>query len=306
MKVLVAGGTGVVGQQLVPLLLEEGHDVVTLAGSSTRASSQPADTIVANALDRDSVVAAVGRVDPDAVIQLLTAIPRRIRPRNFARDMATTNRLRSEGTRHLLAAAPTARLITQGVAFLYEPAPGLASEARPLWETGPRPIRPVVEALRTAEQLTLDAGGAVLRFGHLYGPHTHLAHDGDFTDQVRRGRMPLVAGGASVFSFTHTADAARAVVTALRNEAHGIYNVDDDEPAPLEVWLPEFARLLGAPSPRRVPGWAASLLGGSWGRAYLGSLVGADNRRATEELGWRPSRSSWRGGFPEMLNRVGA
>jgi nucleoside-diphosphate-sugar epimerase len=301
MKVLVAGGTGVIGQQLIPLLLDEGYDVVALARSDNRASNIPVATVVADALNSGSVSTAVRSVAPDAVINLLTAIPQRLRPRRFASDMASTNRLRNEGTRALIAAAPNAQVITQSVAFLYRPAPGLAAEHRELWTDGPTALRAVIHALRTAELLTLDAGGAVLRFGHLYGPQTHFSRDGAFTTQVRAGRMPLVNGSSSVFSFTHTTDAARAVVAALGKKAMGTYNIVDDEPVPIDVWLPEFASLLGAPEPKHVPGWLATIMGGSWGRAYLTSLVGADNRRASEELLWRPSWPSWSEGFRALM-----
>ena len=302
MKVLVAGGTGVIGQQLIPMLIAEGYDAVALASSRTRAARLPVNTIVSNALNSDAVATAVRRVAPDVVVHLLSAIPQRIRPRKFISDMSPTNRLRVEGTRNLLTAAPDARLITQSVAFLYQPlSGGLAAEDRELWVDGPKPVRPVVHALKAAERLTLDAGGAVLRFGHLYGPETHLGWEGDFTEQVRAGRMPLVSSGSSVFSFTHTADAAGAIVAALGEEATGIYNIVDDDPAPISTWLPEFAHILDAPRPRKVPGWAATLAGGSWGRAYLTSLTGADNSRARDDLLWRPSWRSWRDGFREML-----
>jgi nucleoside-diphosphate-sugar epimerase len=302
MRVLVAGATGVIGRQLVPLLTETGHDVVALARGRTRADAVAAELVTVDALDRSALTAAVRKAAPDAIVHLLTAIPQTLDPRRFADEMAPTNRLRSEATANLVAAAGSARLLTQGVAFAYRPgSPGRASEDHPLWDDGPKPFRPAVQALRTAEELTAQVGGTVLRFGHLYGPGTPFAADGVLVDRLRAGRMPIVGDGGAVFSFTHTRDAATAVVAALDADRTGTFNVVDDDPAPVRRWLPYLARLAGAPAPRRVPRLAARLAAGSWGVAYLTALVGADNARARRELAWRPSFSTWREGFSREL-----
>ena len=194
------------------------------------------------------------------IVNLLTAIPCDIEPRRIARQMAMTNRLRSEGTANLVAAANGARFVSESLAYVYDPAGGsFADEDRPLWTNGPKPFRPVVNAVAELERLTDDAGGTVLRLGHLYGPGTAFAPDGAFVEQVAAGRAPVVGSGNAMFSFVHTHDAATAIVAVLDKPASGALNVVDDEPAYIREWLPELARLIGAPQPKHVPvalaGW---------------------------------------------------
>jgi nucleoside-diphosphate-sugar epimerase len=292
MRVLVAGGTGVIGRRLVPLLGAVGHEVVPL---------RRADVDV---LDADAVRRFVGEVEPDAVVSMLTAIPATLQPRKLASQFALTNRLRTEGTRNLLAAAPGARFIAQGLAYAYQPADGLAGEDAPLWTTRtPKPFAPVLDAL--IEQERLASAGLVLRLGHLYGPGSAFDVDGSFTQQVRAGKVPLVGGGHAVFSFTHADDAATAVIAALDKPAvTGVLNIVDDTPVRLAAWLPEVARMLGARPPRVAPAALARLAVGGWGVAYLNELRGADNARARLRLDWRPRHPSWAEGFAEELARV--
>ncbi|WP_033262379.1 NAD-dependent epimerase/dehydratase family protein [Amycolatopsis vancoresmycina] len=300
MKVLVAGATGVVGRRVVPPLVAAGHEVLALARPGRARRVAPgAEVLVADALDRDGVRAAVRQAAPDTVVNLLTAIPAEPDPKHLARDLAVTNRLRTEGTRNLLAAAGDARVISQGLAYGYQPDAGPAGEDAPLWRAGPPPqFVPVLAALMELERLTTRAGGLVLRLGHLYGPGTTFAGDGRFTRQVRAGRVPLAGGGHAVFSFTHADDAAAAVTAAVdRDVVTGVLNIVDDEPAPVHDWLPDLARLLGAPAPRKVPAAVARLAVGSWGVAFLNRLRGADNARARLRLGWRPRFSSVAEGF---------
>lgn len=307
MRVLVAGATGVLGRQLLPLLATAGHEVAGLARS---AAEQPGATMMAvDALDRAAVGQAVRDAKPDAVINMLTAIPADINPRRLARDFELTNRLRTEGTRNLLAAAESAgvqRVISQGLAYAYEPdGPGPADEDAPLWKQPPRPFVPVLAALRELERRTTDSGGSVVRFGHLYGPGTIYAHDGSFARQVRAGKIPLVGGGTAVFSFTHVQDAAAAVLAALARDGHPggsrVLNVVDDHPAPMSEWLPYLATLLDAPEPKRVPAMLARLAVGPWGIAFMTRLRGADNARAKRSLDWAPRYPSWRAGFTAEL-----
>jgi nucleoside-diphosphate-sugar epimerase len=289
MRVLVAGATGVIGGNLVPLLRAAGHDVVAM-------SRRPAHGIVAaDALDREAVRRAVRDAAPDVVVNMLTAIPAALDPRHLARDFALTNRLRTEGTRNLIEAAGGARIISQGLAYAYQPAPGLADEDQPLWTSHtPKQFVPVLAALIELERLTVAAGGLVLRFGHLYGPGTAYAPDGSFAAQVRAGKVPLVGGGHAVFSFTHTADAAGAVVAALDRGAPGrILNVVDDTPVPLHDWLPAYAQLVGGPAPKPAPAPIARLIVGGWGVAFMNRLRGADNARARKELDWTPRHPSF-------------
>ncbi|WP_103349332.1 NAD(P)-dependent oxidoreductase [Amycolatopsis sp. CA-128772] len=302
MKVLVAGATGVVGGRVVPLLAAAGHDVLALARPGRdRAplAAAGAEVLVADALDRDGVRATVRRAAPDVVVNLLTAIPAEPDPKHLARDLAPTGRLRTEGTRNLLDAAGEARVISQSLAYGYQPDDGPAAEDDPLWRAGPPPqFAPVLAALIELERLTTRAGGLVLRLGHLYGPGTAFAGDGAFTRQVRAGRVPLAGGGRAVFSFTHADDAAAAVTAAVdRDAVTGVLNIVDDEPAPLHDWLPAWARLLDAPAPRRIPAAVARLAVGSWGVAFLNRLRGAGNARARLRLGWRPRFPSVAEGF---------
>lgn len=298
MRVLVAGATGVIGRQLVPLLTQVGHEVIALSRSGRARSLPGVQEVAADALDRTALTSAVRRVAPDAVVHLLTAIPHQLDPRRFAVQMAATNRLRTEATANLVAAAGDVRLVSQGLAYAYRPAGGSpADEDRPLWTDGPKPFRPAARALVDLERMTAEVGGVVLRFGHLYGPGTAFAPDGSFTAQVRAGKVPIVGDGGSVFSFTHTHDAATAIVAALEKPVTGALNIVDDDPAPMREWLPEVARVLGTRAPKRVPTVLARLGVGAWGVAYMTGLVGADNRRARRLLDWRPGHPSWRTGL---------
>jgi nucleoside-diphosphate-sugar epimerase len=310
MRILVAGATGVIGRQLVPVLTAAGHEVIGLA---KRDPGVPVGThvrmVIADALDGPAVTAAVRRANPDAVVNMLTAIPARINPRRMARDFALTNRLRTAGTRHLLSAAAETgvrRVIAQGLAYGYDPAgDGPADEDQPLWRHPPAQFAPNLRALIELEQRTRDAGGLVLRLGHLYGPGTIYAPDGSFAEQVRARQVPLVGGGTSVFSFTHTYDAATAVLAALDSDATGVLNIVDDDPATVATWLPVLATMLAAPQPRRVPSALARLAVGGWGVAFMTQLRGADNTHARRTLNWRPQYGSWRDGFAhELRTRV--
>jgi nucleoside-diphosphate-sugar epimerase len=304
MKVLVAGASGAIGRQLVPRLAAAGHEVVGLARSASATAALAVD-----ALDRDALVAAVRGVEPDAVVNMLTAIPARLNTHRMTAEFALTNRLRTEGTRNLLDAAEESgvrRIIAQGLAYAYEPGDGLADEETPLWRRPPAPFASTVAALRELEAMTSRAGGTVLRLGHLYGPGTMFAADGSFAADVRAGKVPLAGTGASVFSFVHVADVATAVVATLDHDAPGVLNVVDDDPAPIRDWLPEMAQVLGGPRPRRLPLALVRLAAGGWGAAYLGGLRGADNTRARQVLGWRPRHRSWRAGLAHELTAARA
>ncbi|MEU4347828.1 NAD(P)-dependent oxidoreductase [Streptomyces sp. NPDC023838] len=309
MRVLVAGATGVIGRALVPLLTSVGHDVIGLSRSTGRSAfleGTGARTVVADALDAAALDRAVGEAAPDAVVHLLTAIPPRLNPRGMSKQFALTDRLRTEGTRNLIEAAHSAgarRVISQSVAFGYDPdGAGLANEDTPLWPTPPKPFRRSLDALRELERRTRDAGGLVLRFGHLYGPGTAFDADGQFVRQIMDGKLPLVGGGSATFSFTHVHDAATAVVAALDKNTTGTLNIVDNDPARMSEWVPEVARILGAPAPKRLPVFIARLAVGGWGTAYMTRLRGADNARARLSLDWRPRHTSWRTGLAVELN----
>jgi nucleoside-diphosphate-sugar epimerase len=194
------------------------------------------------------------------------------------------------------------RVITQGLAYAYEPKrPGLATEDEPFWRHPPKQFGPVLAALRELEQLTEEAGGLILRLGHLYGPGTIYAPDGAFVRLVRAGKVPIIGHGTGTFSFTHADDAAGAIAAALDSTVSGALNVVDDEPAQVREWLPVLARLLNAPQPLRVPAALARVAIGSWGVAFMTRLRGADNTNARRVLDWRPKYPSWRQGFAAEL-----
>ena len=301
MRVLLAGATGVIGRQAVPVLGAAGHQVIGLARTSIRLPD--ADVVAADALDPTAVADVVRSAAPDVVVHMLTAIPDPVDPRHLARDLALTNRLRTEGTANLLAAAGGARVIAQGVAYAYDPAgPPVKDEDAPLWRDPPAQFRPVVAALTEQERRVTSAGGLVLRLGHLSGPGSSYAPGGGLTRRLRAGRLPLIGDGAAMFSFIHAHDVATAILAAIEHPtARGVLNIVDDRPTLVHDWLPEMAAMLGAPAPRHIPAWLARLLVGEWGVAYMTGLAGASNIRARQQLDWKPSYSSWRAGLAADL-----
>ena len=309
MRVFVAGASGAIGRVLVPMLIEAGHEVIgtsrTTEGLDTL-HAQGAGAVELDVFDRDAVFAAVRDAAPDAVIHQLTAIPARLDPRRISRDFMMTDRLRTEGTRHLLAAAlqaGAARLLAQSIAFAYAPGPPgtIHGEDDPLMSDPPAQFRRSAAAIAELERLVIGAGGLALRYGYFYGPGTAISRDGSLAREVARRRMPIVGGGGGVWSFIQVADAARATVAALSRGQAGAYNVVDDEPARVSEWLPALAQALGAKPPRSVPAWLARPLAGEYGLLTMTRAQGASNARAKAELGWRPQPASWREGFRTAL-----
>jgi nucleoside-diphosphate-sugar epimerase len=299
MRILVAGASGAIGRQLVPILKSTGHTPIALVHENKEVGGASA-IAEADALDRKAVAAAVAQARPDAIVNLLTAIPQQLNPRRFASQMALTNRLRTVGTANLIAAGADLPLVSASVAFAYAPdrRGGLADEGRRLWTDGPKQFRPAAAALVELERMTVEHGGIVLRMGHLYGPGTMFAAGGSFTEQVRAGKAPIVGDGHGTFSFIHTHDAATAILSAVeRPELSGPLNVVDDVPISTGRWLPLLAEVLAAPKPKRVPAGLARLAVGSWDVAYMNGLVGASNQRARTTLEWRPRFPSVENGF---------
>ncbi len=308
MKVFVAGAGGVIGRRLVPALLAAGHSVDGMTRSAARAGeieAMGATPVVCDALDAAALAAAVAASAPDAVIHQLTAIPQRIDPRRMQRDFVLNDRLRSEGTRNLVAAAGGRPVIAQSIAFSYAPGPPgtLHDEDDPLLAAGDAP--PVyarsAQAVIDLEHSVLGAGGTVLRYGYFYGPGSAWGRDGSGAADVLRRRLPIVGGGAGVWSFVHVDDAASATLCALERGARGVFNVCDDEPACARDWIPAYAAALGAPRPMRVPAWVARPIAGAWGVQAMTRAQGARNARAREQLGWTPRHPSWREGFATAL-----
>lgn len=300
MRVFLAGATGAIGSALTPLLLDSGHEVIGLTRSEQRAArlrDLGAEAVVGDALDADAVTQAVLRSQPEAVIHQLTAIPSRLDPRKAAEALAPTNRLRREGTRNLIAAARAAaasRIVAQSIAFVYSPVGDWIKDEEAALSVHSR-AGGVVEAVLSLERQVLEAGGIVLRFGYFYGPGTQLDTEGQYGELIRRRRLPIVGSGEGRWSFIHVQDAASATLAALERGASGVYNVVDDEPARASEWIPAVAEAMGAKPPRRVPLWAARLFGGGAAVAAMTTQRGASNAKAKRELGWSPSRPSWRG-----------
>jgi nucleoside-diphosphate-sugar epimerase len=254
--------------------------------------------------DEQALRAAMAQASPDAVIHQLTSLPEAL---DF-RDPTTyegTNRLRGEGTRILMDAARAAgagRFVAQSIAFAYVPeGDWVKDEEAPLMTGAPAPFGDGVRTLAAMEDRVTEAGGVVLRYGFFYGPGTYYAIDGSTAKEVRRRRYPIVGGGHGVFSYIHVDDAADATVAAVERGSPGVYNVVDDEPAPMSEWLPVYAEALGAKRPMRVPRFIARLVAGKEAVAFATTLRGASNAKAKRELGWEPRHPSWRQGFGESL-----
>ena len=306
MKVFVAGATGAIGRQLVPRLVEAGHEVHGMTRSASKQQllrAMGAEPAVADALDADQVAQAVARVQPDVIVHELTAIgPMDLR--HFDSAFATTNRLRTQGTDHLLAAGQgvgVERFVAQSFFAAYERTGGpVKSEEDSFGPDPAREMRETVAAIRHVEEAVLAAtwtAGIVLRYGGFYGPGTSLGSDGEQTEAVRQRKFPLVGKGSGVWSFIHIADAAEATVAAVEHGHRGVYNIVDDEPAPIAEWLPVLARTLGARKPMHLPRFVGRLLTGEVGDVMMAELRGASNAKAKRELGWAPTHSSWREGF---------
>ena len=310
MIVLVVGATGAIGRPLVRMLRERGHDVLGTTRSEARTRELQelgARPVVCDALDAESVNRALSRHAPEVVVNELTALSAPLNPRRYMEWLEPTNRLRTEGTRNLAAAAADAvarLLISQSIAFAYGwDGAGLRTEDDPLFDGGLE-FEPAVAALRELEQRTLATpglDGVVLRYGYFYGPRTSYAPDGDIAELVRRRRFPIIGRGTGRFSFVHVDDAAAATVAALERGKPGTYNVVDDEPAGMREWLPYYAEVLGAKRPLRVPLWLARLAAARFIAESAVRLPGASNARAKRELEWTPRCASWRQGFAEAL-----
>jgi nucleoside-diphosphate-sugar epimerase len=309
MRVFVAGASGAIGRQLVPRLVAAGHEVHGMTRSESKRAMLAelgAVPVVADALDPDQVAEAVARARPDVIVHQLTAIPTGLNLRHFDRDFAPTNRLRTEGTDHLLSAGQAVgvrRFVAQGVCAYgaYARAGGpIKSEDDPLDSTPAREMRETLAAIRHLEAAVVGARwteGIVLRYGTFYGPGTSLAPGEEQFELVRRRRFPLVGDGGGVWSFVHVADAADATAAAVEHGTRGVYNVVDDDPAPVAEWLPGLAQQLGAKKPMRVPRFVGRLFAGEVGVTMMTEVRGASNAKAKRELGWRPAHPSWRQGF---------
>jgi len=304
MRVFVAGATGVIGQYLMPGLITAGHEVTGSTRSALKASqlkAQGATPVIVDGLDREAVIKAVTAAQPEVIIHQMTALTSMRSFRHFDKEFAVTNELRSRGTDYLLEAAAqagTRRFIAQSFVGWTNAREGgtVKTETDPL---DPHPLAVTASTLMAIRHLE-DAvpakapEGLVLRYGILYG---HGASDA-MLDAVRKRQLPVVGGGTGIWSFTEVTDAAAATVAAVTRGAPGIYNVVDDDPAPVAQWLPYLASSLGVKPPMRAPAWLGRLLGGEMTVSMMTEVRGASNEKAKRELGWTPAYPSWRDGFP--------
>jgi 2-alkyl-3-oxoalkanoate reductase len=313
MKVFVAGASGAMGRPLVRQLLAAGHEVTGMTRREERAAqirAAGASAVVCDVFDTAALESAVMAAAPEVVVHQLTSLPPRLDYKAKDDPLASTNRVRSEGTRNLIAAAKAAgarRLVAESVAFLYAPEGGwVKDEEAPLFHDSPAPFGGAVEALADLERQVIGAegiDGVVLRYGWLYGPGTYFDRDGSQTEEALKRRVPIVGKGTGTFSFLQVEDAAAATVAAVERGAPGVYNVVDDEPTPMRDWVPVFAEAVGAKKPFRVPVWLARLIAGSAAADSATQLRGASNAKAKRELGWQPSYASWRQGFRDPAAR---
>ncbi len=307
-RVFVAGGTGVVGRRLVPQLVARGHEVTATTTSPAKLGlleQLGAEAVVMDGLDAVSVREAVAKARPDGIVHEMTGLSAAHagKPdlKHADRFFATTTRLRSEGTDHLLAAAEAtgvSHVVAQSFgAFNGIREGGWVKTEEDPTDPGPASARKGAEALRHLEDVVVKAGGAVLRYGSLYGP-------GAIDDQVqlvRKRQFPLVGGGTGYVSWVHLDDAASATVLAVEQRARGVFNIVDDEPAPASQWLPYLAACAGAKRPMRAPKWLARLLAGEMAVMIMTEGRGFSNAKAKRELGWELRHPSWRQGFKEEL-----
>jgi nucleoside-diphosphate-sugar epimerase len=312
MRIFVAGSTGVIGRFLLPHLAEAGHEIVALvrnAAKAERVKTLGAAAAVADPLDKEALTRAVLSAEPEVVVHQLTALSRAGNFKKLDDEFALTNRFRAEVTDTLLAAARLAgarRFIAQsfcGWPFARQGGP-VKTEEDPLDPAPPAAFEKTLAAIRHLEgavQGAEHAQGLVLRYGMLYGPGTAFAGNGSVVELIRKRRVPIVGDGAGVWSFVHVDDVARATAAAMMHGDRGIYNVVDDEPAPVSLWLPALAEAVGAKRPRRVPVWLGRLAIGDGGVSMMTKVRGGSNAKAKRELGWQPKYPSWQRGFAEAL-----
>jgi nucleoside-diphosphate-sugar epimerase len=319
MKIFVAGATGVLGRALVPQLVARGHDVVGMTRSASKQDlvrSLGARPVVADALEADAVAQAVASAEPEVIVHELTALSGKMSVRDMrhperAVPATMTNRLRTEGTDHLLAAGRAVgarRFLAQSFgAFRWARTGGpVLSEADPLDPNPPGALRAALKGILHVERVVpaIEWGeGLVLRYGGFYGPGTSVSRDPDaiFAAPIRKRRFPIIGDGGGVWSHIHIDDAAAATAAAVERGEAGVYNIVDDDPAPVREWLPGLASALGAKPPRRIPRWLGRLVAGETATVMMTEARGSTNEKAKRELGWEPRYASWRQGFAHGL-----
>jgi nucleoside-diphosphate-sugar epimerase len=315
MRILVAGATGAIGLQLVPQLIAAGHSVVGTTRTAAKAElikRMGAEPVIADGLDAPAIRAAVIAAEPDTIIDQMTDLADVTDIRHFDRAFTATNRLRTQGTDFLLAAAREAgvgRFIAQSFCGWTYGRGGeeIKTETDALDPDPPAELRRTLQAIQHLEDAvtgSADPEGIVLRYGSFYGPDTGMLSRA-MIDQLRGRRVPLIGGGGGRWSFIHVEDAAAATVAAVeRGKPGNIYNIVDDEPAEVSEWLPALATVVGARPPIRVPAWLGRLFAGEHLVSMMTEVRGGSNAKARRELGWRPAHPSWRQGFAEVASRA--
>jgi 2-alkyl-3-oxoalkanoate reductase len=312
MRVFVAGATGAIGQRLVPLLIDSGHEVVGTTRTPAKVDGLRlvgATPVVLDGRDDEAVRRAILEAEPEVVVHEMTALSGDLDFKRFAETFAETNRLRTETTDIMIEAAVDAgarRFIAQSFAGWPNEQSGgpVKTEEDPLNTDPPKQVRETVGAILHLEAVTTGTSGIhglALRYGGFYGPGNALGKGGAMLEAVAKRQMPVVGGGSGIWSFIHIDDAAQATALAVDRGAPGIYNIVDDEPAPVSEWLPYLADVLGARPPRRVPAWLARLLVGEAAVSMMTKIRGSSNAKAKRELGWRLDYPSWRVGFRDGL-----
>ena len=312
MKILVAGATGALGRQLVPRLVAAGHTVTGMTRTPSKQEAlraMGATPLVADALDAEQVAQAIAEARPEVIVHQLTALPGALDVRHWDRDFALTNRLRTEGTDHLLSAARAVgvrKFVAQSYAGWPSARTGglVKTEDDPLDPAPPRGMKQSFEAIVHLERAVVGADwteGVVLRYGGFYGPGTNMGRGGEMVDMVRKRRFPLIGQAGGVWSFVHIEDAAEATVIAVERATRGIYNIVDDEPAAVAEWLPTVARVVGAPAPPKLPRFVARVLAGQAAVSLVTESRGASNDKARRVLGWEPTHPTWRTAFAQEL-----
>lgn len=315
MKVCIAGATGVVGRRLVPMLVASGHQVTAMSRSLEKADALRkigVETVVADGLNRDAVLQAISTVCPEIVIHQMTGLAKAKSLKKFDDEFALTNRLRVEGTDYLVEAARSSgvrRIIAQSYGnWNYErTGTALKNESDPFDPVPPTNQRKSLQAIRHCEAAVVGAHGVeglALRYGNFYGPGTGFSLDGDLVNLVRKRQMPIIGNGAGIWCFVHVDDAASATFAAMTRGTPGVYNIVDDEPSPVAVWLPELAHTLSARPPLHFPVWLGRLAVGEVGVSMMTQIRGASNSKAKRELGWQPRYRSWREGFRTGLGDI--
>lgn len=315
MKIFVAGATGAIGRRLVPLLVATGHSVIGTTRHESRMQwirAAGAEAVLLDALHAQATMEAIRVSNPDVIVHELTAIPANLNVRKFDQEFAATNRLRIEGTDNLLAAAYAVgcrRFIAQSYAGWPYARTGdwIKTEDDPLLPVSSPGVGESVKAIVHVESRTLRdefVRGTVLRYGALYGPGTSIGEGGSLLEEVRHRRVPVVGTGAGVWSFLHVDDAASATLAAIEADKPGLYNIVDDEPAPVSEWLPYLADALGSKPPRQIPAWLGRLALGQHGVAMMTEARGASNRKAKSLLPWTLKWPTWREGFRDGLHET--